>query len=183
MENLAKETDRADVLEALSSMENGKAAGLDGIQYKFYKTLNGRFTLDQQSGKWTPFDIIGVMTKVFLDVEHHGCGHWQEEPFAQGWICPLYKKDDPRLPSNYRPITLLNTDYKIYTKSLAMKLAEVAPKLVHESQAGFIPGRNIFDHVKLSKMMINYAEATEENGVIVALDQEKAYDRISHDYL
>lgn len=31
--------------------------------------------------------------------------------------------------------------------------------------------------------MVNYAEATEEDGVIVALDQEKAYDKIAHDYL
>lgn len=29
-------------------------------------------------------------------------------------------------------------------------------------------------------MMMNYAEAAEENGLIVALDQEKAYDKIDH---
>lgn len=32
-------------------------------------------------------------------------------------------------------------------------------------------------------MMITYAEATEQNGMIVALDQEKAYDKVVHNYL
>ncbi|EPS95420.1 hypothetical protein FOMPIDRAFT_1054147 [Fomitopsis schrenkii] len=40
-------------------------------------------------------------------------------------MCPLYKKKDRREIANYRPITLLNSDYKIYTKVLAMRLAEV----------------------------------------------------------
>ena len=64
-----------------------------------------------------------------------------------------------------------------------MILTKVAPKLIHENQTGFVPKRSIFDHVQLSKLMIQYAEATEENGVIIALDQEKAYDRIAPDYL
>jgi hypothetical protein len=44
-------------------------------------------------------------------------------------------------------------------------------------------GRKIEDQVKLAKFLLNYAEAAEENGLIVALDQEKAYDRINHAYL
>jgi hypothetical protein len=31
--------------------------------------------------------------------------------------------------------------------------------------------------VKLAKFLLNYAEAVEEDGIIVALDQEKAYVR------
>jgi hypothetical protein len=43
--------------------------------------------------------------------------------------------------------------------------------------------RKIEDQVKLAKFLLNYAEAAEEDGLIVALDQEKAHDRINHDYL
>jgi hypothetical protein len=57
----------------------------------------------------------------------------------------------------------------------------VAPNLVHPNQAGFMKGRKIEDQVKLAKFL-NYAEAVE-NGIIVALDQEKAYDRINHTYM
>jgi hypothetical protein len=44
-------------------------------------------------------------------------------------------------------------------------------------------GRKIEDQVKLTKFLLNYAEAAEEDGIIVALNQENAYDRINHDYL
>jgi hypothetical protein len=98
-------------------------------------------------------------------------------------MCPLYKKKDKREIENYCPITLLNTDYKIYTKTLSIKLAEVAHHAIHTNQAGFMLGQSIFDQVKLVRMMINYAEVTEKDGLIVALDQEKAYDKITHDYL
>jgi hypothetical protein len=98
-------------------------------------------------------------------------------------MCPIYKKKDKQDIANYRPITLLNTDYKIFTRALTTKLSKIAPIIIHEDQAGFVPGRSIFDQVKLNKLLIDYAEATETNGVIVALDQEKAYDKISHNYL
>jgi hypothetical protein len=59
----------------------------------------------------------------------------------------------------------------------------IAPSLVHNDQAGFMKGRKIEDQVKLAKFLLNYAEAAEEDGIIVCLDQEKAYDRINHTYL
>jgi Reverse transcriptase (RNA-dependent DNA polymerase) len=83
----------------------------------------------------------------------------------------------------YRPITLLNTDYKLLTKVLAIQLIEHAHALIDEDQAGFIPKRSIFNHIRLAKAVINYADATEEDGAIIALDQEKAYDKIRHNYL
>jgi hypothetical protein len=58
----------------------------------------------------------------------------------------------------------------------------VAPSLGHPDQAGFMKGRKIKDQVKLAKFLLNYPEAAEEDGLIVALDQEKAYDRINHTY-
>jgi hypothetical protein len=55
--------------------------------------------------------------------------------------------------------------------------------MVNNDQAGFIVGRSILDLIELSKTMIAYAEETSQNGAIIALDQEKAYDCIQHDYL
>jgi hypothetical protein len=55
--------------------------------------------------------------------------------------------------------------------------------LIHNDQAGFIPGRSIFDQIKQTKLLIDYAELVEEDGLIIALDQEKAYDKITYNYL
>jgi hypothetical protein len=60
---------------------------------------------------------------------------------------------------------------------------EHVPSMVHPDQARFIPKRSIFNHVRLAKSMISYAEAMEVDGTIVALDQEKAYNKIRHEYL
>jgi hypothetical protein len=103
--------------------------------------------------------------------------------FSIGWMCPIYKKNDRNEIANYRPIIILNSDYKIMTKVLTQRLGQVASTLLHKSQAGFVPGISISEQTKLIELMINYAEASEQNGVIFALDQEKAYDKIAHDYL
>ena len=59
--------------------------------------------------------------------------------FLQGDISMLYKKDDREDPRNYRPITLLNSDYKIFTKVLARRMAKVVHEFVAECQKGFVP--------------------------------------------
>jgi len=169
-----------EVLEALKLSKNGTSTGVNGLPYELWKVLNDKYVIEAKAEKPT-FNIIKVLTKVFNDIEEHGVVPTTN--FAEGWMCPLYKKKDKRQIANYRPITILNSDYKIFTKALAVKLAKTVPKIIHENQAGFIPGRSIFDQVKLTKLVVDYAEAVDENGVIVGLDQEKAYDKITHDYL
>jgi hypothetical protein len=44
-------------------------------------------------------------------------------------------------------------------------------------------GRKIEDQVKQLKHLLEYADAFEENGIVVALDQEKSYDKVDHEYL
>jgi hypothetical protein len=100
-----------------------------------------------------------------------------------GWLCPVFQKGDTGIISNYRPITLLNTDYKLMTKAYSIRLMNVGPSLIKPDQAGFMEGRKIEDQVKLAKFLLNYAEVAEEDGILIALDQGKAYDRINHDYL
>jgi hypothetical protein len=164
---------------ALKLSDNDKAAGLDGATYEMWKSLAQERNSSETEEE--AFDIIHLMTAAFNDIEQYGTT--DESSFADGWMCPIYKKKERDEIENYRPITLLNTDYKLMTKVLAMRLAEAAPTLLHKSQAGFVPGRQISEQTQLFKMVLSYAEAAEENGMIVALDQAKAYDKIEHDYL
>ena len=168
------------VEKALKLAKNGSATGLDGCPYELWKALKKTCDTTIKKGN-RGFDIIQALTDVFQDIQSHGI-----EPgtsFTEGWMCPMYKKKDPTLIENYRPITLLNTDYKILTRALSLQLLDSIKQLIHKNQAGFIPGRSIFDHIRLSRLMTTFAEVTEINGSIVALDQEKAYDKIDHNYL
>ncbi|KAL1941465.1 hypothetical protein VTO73DRAFT_7282 [Trametes versicolor] len=178
---LAERLSWDDVMDAIKGAATGKAPGLDGLPTEVWKSYVKWYESDTKKGA-PAIDMARAMMRVFNDIEEHGLSGGSD--FAHGWICPVYKlKKDKREIGNYRPITLLNSDYKIMTKALASKLAEAAPAIIHEDQAGFIPGRRIFDHIKLSQLIIEYAEAEEINGAIVALDQEKAYDKVDHTYL
>lgn len=101
----------------------------------------------------------------------------------KGCMTPIYKKKDPEDITNYHPITLLNTDYKIFTKVISLKLAEVVPEIINPDQAGFIKHHSIFNQVKTMKLITDYMSRSNSKSTIIALDQEKAYDKILHPYL
>jgi ribonuclease HI len=178
---LAKPLSWGKIHQALHESANDKAAGLDGIPAELWKMLSKRYDSCKNAEQNPYCDIVKILTKVFNDIERNGIA--PSTRFNEGWMCPLYKKGERNNIANYRPITILNTDYKIMTKALANKLAEVAPTLINRDQAGFIKGRSIFDQVKLAKLTIDYGNIMKQNGAIVALDQEKAYDKILHPYL
>jgi len=168
------------VSKALHRTKDGTATGLDGCPYELWKALEKRHN-NLRHKNVPSFDVIKALTYLFQDIQEYGVD--DRTNFTTGWMCPLFKKKDPTDICNYRPITLLNTDYKILTKVLALQLLDHVSQLVHPDQAGFIPNRSIFDHIRLAKAILNYTEVTEEDGAILALDQEKAYDKIRHNYL
>ncbi|OJT01831.1 Transposon TX1 uncharacterized 149 kDa protein [Trametes pubescens] len=179
--DLARQLTKEDVGSAIGGAARNKAPGLDGLPSELWKEYQRWQVADGARGTPT-LDMIGALTAVFNDIEMHGV--LEGSTFTEGWICPIYKlKKDLREIVNYRPITLLNSDYKLMTRALATKLSGHAAAIIHPDQAGFVPGRRIFDHIQMNKLIIEYAEAEEINGAIVALDQEKAYDRIDHTYL
>ncbi len=167
---------------SLRFSKNGSAPGMDGIPFELWKTLHARHVEDSHFTNREDFDVLKLMRAAFEDMRQHGVE--VTTSFAEGWMAPIYKEKGERTKvANYRPITLLNTDYKILSKTLAIRLADVAPQLIHKAQAGFVPGRKIHNHTQLARMMMLWAEENRADGAIVALDQEKAYDKIAHDYL
>ena len=170
----------AAVERALKTAKNCTATGMDGCPYELWKKLDEKYSSDRLSGN-EGFNIIKTLTRVFRDIQTHDVD--KNTNFTLGWMCPIYKKKDPTEICNYRPITLLDTDYKLLTKALATQLMDDIERLIHTDQAGFIPKRSIFNQIRLAQTIIEYTEATNEDGAIVALDQEKAYNKIKHDYL
>lgn len=178
--SLARYITKNEVRKAISQQPNGKAPGLDSIPAELYKTLITRGE-EKRKRNEPAFEVEETLQMLYKDIEKYGVE--ENTNFAEGWMCPLYKKKDRADIANYRLITVLNLDYKIFTRALQNKLAKAVPAVIHENQAGFMSGRSIFSQVKTVKLMIDYAEMAQKEGVVVALDQEKAYDKILHDYL
>ena len=84
---------------------------------------------------------------------------------------------------NWRPISLMNVDYKILTKCLAERIKTVLDKLIHNSQFGFITSRNIHDAVRTLLDMVDYTDLQNKMGIMIALDFQKAFDTLSWPYL
>ena len=181
IEKLRASVSEGEVAAAMMDTANNKAAGLDGIPVELWKLLHQQYKSAKDS-EWHNFcNIALVLTRVFRDIAEHGIT--TGTAFNEGWMCPIYKKKEADDIANYRPITILNTDYKILTKAIATRLTEIAPSVIHPDQAGFIRGRSIFDQIDQIATTIDYAKLKGINGAIVALDQEKAYDKIMHPYL
>lgn len=81
---------------------------------------------------------------------------------------------DPCKMESYRPISLLNHDTKIF----ALRLNKIIASYIHHDQSGFIPTRQLIDNVRKSLNMIHYCSATKTSTAILALDTEKAFDRL-----
>ena len=82
-------------------MKNGKTPGLDSIRVEFYKKF---------------WHIIGVDFVMILNKFVNCRQEMEWKSFKQAYITLIYKKSDPTDIRNYRPISLLNVDYKIVNK-------------------------------------------------------------------
>ena len=149
------------------------------LKYELWKNLAHQY--EKKKDDERVCDILSIWESVFEDISKHGLT--PESKFTDGWICPIFKKKDPREITNYRPITLLNTDYKILTKSITNRVAKYAPKVIHPDQAGFTTEQQIEDQTELAHLIIRKCEEKEENGMIVCLNQEKADNKILHKFL
>ena len=96
----------------------------------------------------------------------------------------MYKKEDRDDPRNYRPITLLNTDYKIFTRILAKRMRDVVHEFTSESQKGFVPHTFISEATTLLTLIEAYIneEPLDRKGILLFLDMEKAFDRVSYKF-
>lgn len=102
---------------------------------------------------------------------------------TKGMIILLYKKEDKRKLENYRPLTMLNTDYKILTKILANRVKLVIDEIVSITQAYAIPGRDISETLMSLRDTIYHINTDCQEGILLNLDLNKAFDRVDHTFL
>jgi len=113
----------------INELVNNKAVGLDRVPMELWKRMSASYDVSSRVDMNPYCDIVGMMRKVFNNIKKFRIDPTTK--FNKGWMCLIYKKGERNNITNYRPITVLNTDYKIMTKSLANKLAEVTPSIIH----------------------------------------------------
>ena len=165
--DLDKPITQAELFNALSSMKMEKSPGESGLTVEFYRTF------------WPEISslIHGAITEALS---------MRELTFSQrrGLLRLVPKKNkDPLRVSSWRPITLLNVDYNLLSKTLALRLRKALPDLVHADQKGFIQGRYIGDNVLDVCSIIAAAEEQEEEAILLMLDIQAAFDSVSWSFL
>ena len=102
----------------------------------------------------------------------------------KGVIKLIPKKDKNLLKvANWRPITLLNVDYKILSKTLANRLKSVLGDIIHEDQAGFLKGRYIGENIRCILDVAEYLSANNGHGILISVDLEFAFDSVDRSFM
>ena len=97
---------------------------------------------------------------------------------TQGMIVLLYKGSDQQALTNWRPITLLNLGYKIYTKALQLRLQPVLMDVISPDQLAFLPLRFILDNLLITQETMAWEESSNQPLIFLKLDFSKAYDMV-----
>ena len=84
---------------------------------------------------------------------------------------------------NLRPITLLNTDYKIIEKAIANKMIPSLEYIIHKDQRGFMKDRRISVNIRKMLDILNEAKAKDMEAIVLSLDFVKCFDKCSFDIL
>ena len=93
------------------------------------------------------------------------------------------KSRDKRFVKNWRPISLLNVDTKILSKSLAEKLKHVLPELISSNQTAYVENRCTSESGILISDVSEMCDILDIPGYLVKKDIEKAFDSLNHDFL
>ncbi|KAG1045508.1 hypothetical protein G6F43_011259 [Rhizopus delemar] len=95
----------------------------------------------------------------------------------------LAKKGNLTNLKNWRPISLINCDAKIYTRIINSRMRQVISSIINRCQTGFMPNRFITESGLVLNMVTEHARWCNRNDIALLLDQEKAYDRVHSSYL
>lgn len=149
-----------EILMVLKTCKNNKTPGTDGFPAEFFKFF------------W--HDIKEYLTNALnYNYRNDKLSVTQRE----GLITLIPKKDkDTLLIKNWRPITLLNQDYKLASKAIAKRLCKVLSKLIHTDQTGFLKDRYIGENIIRITNIMDFLNKNNEAALLLSADFQKAFD-------
>ncbi|RVX05720.1 Transposon TX1 uncharacterized 149 kDa protein [Vitis vinifera] len=127
------------------------------------------------------WDVIKEdLVRVFA--EFHRSGIINQNTNAS-FIVLIPKKSLSKRISDFRPISLITSLYKIIAKVLSGRLRGVLHETIHYSQGAFVQGRQILDAVLIANEIVDERRRSGKEGVVFKIDFEKAYDHVKWDFL
>ena len=161
-ELLNRPVTREEVLDAIRTLQSGKAPGPDGYGPEYYKKMSRV--------------AVGPLTEMFLDSFRNRSLPPSLNLANMSLI--LKKNKPPDECGCYRPVSLINEDSKILSKVLTRRLENYLPLLINDEQTGFIRGRFSHSNVRRLLNVIQYSSEMQHRALAISLDAEKAFDRV-----
>ncbi|KAJ0412322.1 hypothetical protein ATCC90586_009512 [Pythium insidiosum] len=165
---LADTFTEAEVRSAIAACPRGKACGPDGLSNDWYRDVVDAIAplLASLFSIWFAAGIVPTSFRAAL-------------------VCCIPKTTTPKSGLDYRPISLLNTDYKLYSRILLLRIQRHMPSLVSPTQFGFVPGRQVHDALDVWTALQRRAltEHIPPDAMAVLLDFSKAYDSLDRNFL
>ena len=148
-------------------MENNKSPGNDGLTKEFYCTF------------WSEIKNIFINS-----LRESKCLKALSTSQREAIIRLIEKPNKGKqFFSNWRPISLLNVDQKLISKTLATRLKKVLPFLIDPGQTAYFNGRFLGESERLIADIIYTFDLEELDGSLVAIKFEKAFDSLNHNSL
>ena len=156
---------KEELKNALEMMATKKAPGIDGFSASLWKKV------------WPLCEDLFLRLVTTAIETRKTPTSWR-----QGVMVLIPKgREKPNSPADMRPITLLNSDYKIFATAAANRAKKFLDSVVSSSQQGFVKGRNLATNVLLVNLLLE--NVAKRDGAIICLDWSKAFDRIGYEWL
>nr|GEX09959.1 RNA-directed DNA polymerase, eukaryota, reverse transcriptase zinc-binding domain protein [Tanacetum cinerariifolium] len=164
--DLERPITRAEVRSAVWGCGENKSLGPDGFTFEFFRKY---------------WDILGVDFCAAIDWFFEHC------TFARGcnssFITLIPKTQDPKFISDFRPISLIGSRYKVVTKILANRLSLVIFDLISDVKTAFLPNRQILDGPFIINELLSWCKYKKQQAMVFKVDFAKAYDSVRLDFL
>lgn len=153
--------------KAVMCLKLDKSPGPDGLTASFYRHF------------W------GLLRKVLFQVFREATSNLSLPISMKQGIITLIQKPgkDSKLLDNYRPISLLNYDFKLLTYIYTNRLKGGLDQIISETQSGYVSNRSIHNNIRLVQDLLEYSHLIEDKGFILFLDFYKAFDMLEHQFL
>ena len=150
--------------EAISKVKNNKAPGPDHNANEAFRLLDGESRIA----------LLEYYNKVWEAGE-------APEEWKEALVVSIYKgKGADTDPANYRPISLLNTIYKIFAAMLQARLARIHDKNLRRTQYGFRSQRSTAHPLFVLRRAMEWSDQTATPLFLLFLDWKQAFDSVDH---